>query len=43
MPNPGYMETRQAVAETLATETGLPFQGGDVIMTCGAPPQPTWY
>ena len=36
MPNPGYMETRQAVAETLATETGLPFQGGDVIMTCGA-------
>ena len=36
MPNPGYMETRQAVAETLATESGLPFQGGDVIMTCGA-------
>ena len=36
MPNPGYMETRQAVAETLANETGLGFSGGDVVMTCGA-------
>ena len=36
MPNPGYMETRQAVADTLAAELGLPFTGGDVIMTCGA-------
>ena len=36
MPNPGYMETRQAVAETLSAETGLPFEGGDVVMTCGA-------
>ena len=25
MPNAGYPETRQAVAETLAQETGLPF------------------
>ena len=36
MPNPGYMETRQAVADTLADELSLPFTGGDVIMTCGA-------
>ncbi len=36
MPNPGYMETRQAVADTLAEETGLPFTGNEVIMTCGA-------
>lgn len=36
MPNPGYMETRQAVADTLSAETGLPFEGGDVVMTCGA-------
>ncbi len=36
MPNPGYMDTRQAVAETLASETGLPFTGSEVIMTCGA-------
>ena len=36
MPNPGYMETRQAVADTLSAETGLDFSGGDVIMTCGA-------
>ena len=36
MPNPGYMETRQAVAESLSGETGLPFGGGDIVMTCGA-------
>ena len=36
MPNPGYMETRQAVADTLSAETGLDFSGGDVIMPCGA-------
>ena len=36
MPNPGYMETRQAVADTLTEETGLPFGGGDIVMTCGA-------
>ena len=36
MPNPGYMETRQAVADRLAAELSLPFTGGDVIMTCGA-------
>ncbi|SVD68910.1 uncharacterized protein METZ01_LOCUS421764, partial [marine metagenome] len=36
MPNPGYMETRQAVADALKEETGLDFSGSDVIMTCGA-------
>ena len=36
MPNPGYMETRQAVAGSLYEETGLPFEGGDIVMTCGA-------
>ena len=36
MPNPGYMETRQAVADTLSEETGLQFGGGDIVMTCGA-------
>ena len=36
MPNPGYLETRQAVADTLTEETGLPFGGGDIVMTCGA-------
>ena len=36
MPNPGYMETRQAVADSLTQETGLPFTGNEVTMTCGA-------
>ena len=36
MPNPGYMETRQAVAGSLSKETGLPFEGSDIVMTCGA-------
>ena len=36
MPNPGYLDTRQAVAATLSGETGLPFTGNEVIMTCGA-------
>jgi aspartate aminotransferase len=36
MPNPGYMETRQAVADSLSEETGLEFGGGDIVMTCGA-------
>ena len=36
MPNGGFPEVRAAVAENLATETGLPFKGADVLMTCGA-------
>lgn len=36
MPNAGYPETRQAVADTLSGETGLTFGAGDIVMTCGA-------
>lgn len=36
MPNAGYAETRDAVAKSLAAETGLPFSGQDVLMTVGA-------
>ena len=36
MPNAGYPETRQAVADTLSAETGLSFGAGDILMTCGA-------
>jgi aspartate aminotransferase len=36
MPNLGYMETRQAVATQLAKETGVPYQGANVMMSVGA-------
>ena len=36
MSNAGYARTRSAVASALATETGLPFTDGEVVMTCGA-------
>ena len=36
MPNAGYPETRAAVAQTLAAETGLPFSASDIVMSCGA-------
>jgi len=36
MPNGGFPDVRAAVAENLAAETGLPFTGADVLMTCGA-------
>src|SRR5947209_8405442 len=36
MPNNGYPSTRQAVAESLKAETGLPFTGDEIVMTCGA-------
>ena len=36
MPNAGYPETRGAVAQTLLAETGLPFSGRDIVMSCGA-------
>ncbi|PKB78368.1 MAG: aspartate aminotransferase [SAR202 cluster bacterium Io17-Chloro-G9] len=36
MPNNGYPETRQAVAEGLKQETGLPFDANHIVMTCGA-------
>lgn len=36
MPNAGFMETRQAVADQLSLETGLPFTPDHIIMVCGA-------
>jgi len=36
MPNAGYSETRAAVAQHLASETGLPFTANEIVMTCGA-------
>lgn len=36
MSNAGYEETRLAVAEVLAEQTGLPFDQNHIIMTCGA-------
>ena len=36
MPNPGYADTRQAVADTLTEELDLPFTASDITMTCGA-------
>ncbi len=36
MPNAGYVETRQAVAEALADETGLRYGADQVVMTVGA-------
>ena len=36
MPNAGYPETRQAVADTLKIETGLFFTQQEIVMTCGA-------
>lgn len=36
MSNAGYEETRNAVAEVLAENSGLPVAGRHVVMTCGA-------
>ena len=36
MPNAGFPETRCAVAEMLARNSGLPFDENHVVMTCGA-------
>ena len=36
MSNNGYLFTRQAVADHLAEETGLPFNADHVVMTVGA-------
>ena len=36
MPNAGYTETRQAVAEHLAVETGLPYETSHIMMCVGA-------
>lgn len=36
MPNAGYPDTRQAVADALAAETGLAYRADNVVMTVGA-------
>ena len=36
MPNPGFMETRTAVAEALTEESGTRFEASDILMTVGA-------
>jgi aspartate aminotransferase len=36
MPNPGYPKVREAVADKLRGETGLPFSAEDVFMTVGS-------
>jgi aspartate aminotransferase len=36
MPNAGYPETREAVAEYLLSQTGLQFTRDEIVMTCGA-------
>ena len=36
MPNAGYPDTRQAVADALSDETGLAYGAGDIVMTVGA-------
>jgi aspartate aminotransferase len=36
MPNSGYPETRQFVAQQLSKETGVPFTADHIVMTIGA-------
>ncbi len=36
MPNNGYVETRRAVAQYIAEESGLPFEEKHIVMTVGA-------
>ena len=36
MPNSGYVETRQAVADALSDETGLDYGADHIVMTVGA-------
>jgi len=36
MPNAGYVETRQAVADMLSRDSGLLFTEENIVMTCGA-------
>lgn len=36
MPNAGYTETRQAVADKLTRETGLAYDASHIVMTVGA-------
>lgn len=36
MPNAGYPETRNSIAEMLSEQTGINFKQDNIIMTCGA-------
>ncbi len=36
MSNAGYEKTREAIAQALAEDTGLPFGPQHIVMTCGA-------
>jgi len=36
MPNAGYLETRQAIAEYLTEEQGVPVHADNIVMTSGA-------
>lgn len=36
MPNAGFPEVREAIARHLAGRSGIPFSGGDILMTTGA-------
>ncbi|MDI7261120.1 MAG: pyridoxal phosphate-dependent aminotransferase [Thermodesulfobacteriota bacterium] len=36
MPNSGYSETRKAIAQYIAEESGLPFEEKHIVMTVGA-------
>lgn len=36
MPNAGYLETRQAIAEYLTDEQGVPVHADNIVMTSGA-------
>lgn len=36
MPNGGFLDVRAAVAKQLAVESGIPFEGQDILMTVGA-------
>jgi aspartate aminotransferase len=36
MPNAGYPETRQAVADYLSEDQGVRIPGANIVMTCGA-------
>jgi aspartate aminotransferase len=36
MPNAGYLDTRQAIADHLSRNNGAKFSSGDIVMTAGA-------
>jgi aspartate aminotransferase len=36
MPNAGYLETRQVVAQALSRDHGVPLRSDHIVMTCGA-------